>query len=124
MYEMLQAEQGRVTRRKLHPADGTFFATADHFSRRGKQARTAEDRARFADSAKFYRALAAITPALPADYKPRGKPTQRFSAQAQRSSGRAEMCRAIADCLREEGPKLLLMRMGASYDQLANRAEN
>ena len=125
MHQTLQrTEQVRDTRARLRPVEATFLATAEHFSQRAKQARSAEDRSRFRDSAKFYRALAAVTPAIPEGCRLNASARPWLSAQAERYSARAEMCRAIADCLREEGPKLLLMRMAASYDQLANRAEN
>lgn len=99
--------------RKARP---TFKDTADFFeSRAANGICTAERKRILLEEAGFYRSLAAIVPRLPPDYKaPR--------ANGNRWLDRAEVCRAIAEGVKDGECQSRLLTLADAFERMSARS--
>ena len=101
------------------PTGGGFKEAALYFETRARRARNEADNEHHLNAARFYRELAAITPALPPRYMP-----PKDVNRAHRYRHRAEECRSIAAALVDPNCKRQLADLAVTYDNLAASYES
>lgn len=94
-----------------------FAATAAYFEAKSKKNRHSDDRRQeLADAARFYSALATITPTFPHGYK---EPATDIGF-ASRLNKRAEECRAMAAATRDQECRAKLLRLAQTYERVSS----
>jgi hypothetical protein len=88
-----------------------FSVTAAYFERRAAKAKFEDRRRELAETAKFYRQLANITPTFPVGYT---RPALGYGAD--RLDQWAKECRAMADLLPDPECKDRMLRLAHTYD--------
>ena len=98
-----------------------FAETAAYFESRSKRSRSTEKRQELEETAKFYRTLASVTPTFPVGYKVPAPVKPNGSPQADRLYQRAEECRALAEGMRVQSCREILIRLALTYEDTASR---
>lgn len=91
-----------------------FQSTALFFETRAKKARNLETESRLAETAAFYRSLAAIVPSFPSTYKQPPRNVNRWT-------DRADVCRALAECVQDTERQRRLASLADDYDRMAGQ---
>jgi hypothetical protein len=97
--------------------DPSFASTAGYFEKRAERARDDNERRRLLEVAAFYRSLAEVVPGLPPGFRLNG--TTPPNLRVQRWQARAEECRTLAEQFNDPRCRQQLVRLAATYDQLA-----
>jgi hypothetical protein len=95
---------------------GGFKETAEFFEARARKTPDDERKSRAAETATFYRSLAAVTPTFPAGYKEPARNGNRWR-------NRAEECRTIAEGFHDPGCRRQMTDLAGTYDRMAKNCD-
>src|SRR5262245_53369716 len=95
-----------------------FANTAKFFEWRAAKARDADNQARLADEARFWRSLEHIAPDFPHGYD-----IKKLKQFTNRWDHRAEECRTMAESFTDQECRARMLRLADSYSKMSTAAE-